>query len=153
MKKIMFVLVVSVLSSATHASTLLNSMQGCQAVIAFINDKLDNAPAAYAVADVSVIKQGLNSYDAFIQSNVMDPGLLKFNNGDKQKAQAMQLQVDEYKKQIQGTYAKSYQHNRMLTDYAMTMNNCAKKAAPKGDELDALKKSLETIIKLARQPS
>ncbi len=62
----------------------------------------------------------------------------------------MQKQVDMYKLSLVNAYEKKYPANRLYTDYAVAVNNCAKKAVPKGVSLEKLKTSLNTIIKLAK---
>jgi hypothetical protein len=76
---------------------------------------------------------------------------LAFNNGDQGKADAMQKQVDAYKASLVNNLNSRYPGSKLVTDYAVAVNDCAKKAVPQGDDLEALKQSLETLVKLAQQ--
>ena len=42
-----------------------------------------------------------------------------------------------------------YPQNRLFSDYAIAINNCAKKSVPSGQELEDLKAALNTMLKLA----
>ena len=138
-----------VLSSSSFASPSINDMQSCQALLDFVDEKL-STNSKYSVNDVKTVKNGLNQYNEYIQKEIVTPGLIKFNAGDITKAKAMQKQVDDYKLSLVNAYKKRYVENRMYTDYAIAINNCAKKAVPSGEALENLKASLNTIIKLAK---
>ncbi|MEE9346833.1 MAG: hypothetical protein V3U82_01470 [Robiginitomaculum sp.] len=129
----------------------INDMQGCQALIDFVDYRMAHAPKKYAKADVKAVRAGLAGYDKYIQSTIVTPGLLEFNGGDKGKAKAMQKQVDDYKATVTAAYKQEFSQNRLYTDFALSLNDCAKKAVPAGKDLEALKAALETMLKLARQ--
>ena len=65
-------------------------MQSCQGLIDFLDNKLASAPEKYAKSDVDNVRKGLEGYNQYIQSDIVTPGLLKFNGGDATKADAMQ---------------------------------------------------------------
>ncbi|WP_072680982.1 hypothetical protein [Arcobacter sp. LA11] len=138
------------LSIPLQAAPSINDMQSCQGLLDFIDKKLDKAPAKYSTEDIKNIREGLKGYNEYIQEEIVTPGLIKFNNGDSSKASMMQKQVDMYKLSLVNAYEKKYPANRLYTDYAVAVNNCAKKAVPKGASLEKLKISLNTIIKLAK---
>lgn len=145
------ILAVTVLFSGfTSAQSLINDMQSCQALIEFVEQKLSSPPASYDEAKVTNILEGLGAYNTHIQETIVTPGLLKFNQGDKAKAQNMQLQVNTYKKSLIANFSSRYPENRMYTDYAVSLNNCTKKAVPEGEALEQLKVALNTIVALAR---
>ena len=62
----------------------------------------------------------------------------------------MQEQVDTYKKTLVKQLEDRYQQNRLFTDQAIAVNNCAKKAVPSGQELEELKEALNMMVKLAK---
>lgn len=137
-------------SPATFAGQLINEMQSCQGLLDFVSIKLDSGAAKYTPADVSAVRLGLKQYDDYIQSAIVTPGLIKFNNGDSAKATTMQIQVDAYKTSIVAGLSARYPENRLYTDQAIAINNCAMKAVPSGQALENLKVALHKIIELAK---
>jgi len=150
MKKHLIATVLSIVSSPLMAAGLINDMQTCQGFLNFIDTKLNTAPAEYAQQDITTVRNGLNAYNHFIQTEIVTPGLLQFNHGDKAKANQMQKQVDDYKQTLVNQLQKRYPQDRLFMDHAIAINNCAKKAVPKGNDLEALKTSLQTMVKLAK---
>lgn len=132
------------------AAPSINEMQGCQAVLDFVSSKLDSAPANYAKADIEVIRKGLAGYNLYIQDEIITPGLLSYNKGDSAKAGLMQQQVNAYKQSLVVGLNSRYQNNRLYTDHAVAINECAKKAVPSGQALQNLKSALNTIVELAK---
>lgn len=132
------------------AAPSINDMQGCQALLNFVDGKLDPAPAKYNAADVKIVRTGFAAYDAYIQKEIVTPGLLKFNGGDQAKADAMQVQVDTYKAAVVNSYNKQYPQDRLFMDHAIAVNNCAKQAVPAGSDLQALKDALNKMVVLAK---
>lgn len=145
-----FLAVALLFSGFTSAQSLINDMQSCQALIEFVEQKLASPPAGYEKTKVMNIVEGLGAYDKYIQESIITPGLLQFNQGDKAKAQSMQQQVNAYKQTLSARLAKRYPENRMYSDYAISLNNCAKKAVPEGQSLEQLKVALNTILTLAK---
>ncbi|MDT0595439.1 hypothetical protein [Glaciecola petra] len=139
-----------IFSSFASAQSLINDMQSCQALIEFVEQRLSSPPASYDKTKVTNILEGLGAYNTHIQETIVTPGLLQFNQGDKAKAQNMQQQVDAYKKTLIANFAKRFPENRMYTDYAVSLNNCTKKAVPEGEALEQLKVALNTMVALAR---
>jgi len=133
------------------AKPSINDMQGCQAVIDFVDAKLDAVGDKYDASDVKIVRTGLDAYNAYIQSEIVTPGLLEFNSGDKGKADAMQAQVDAYKTTVTNAYSAKYPQNRLFTDHAVAINECAKKAVPAGGDLEALKAALTKMVELAKK--
>lgn len=132
MKKILIIGLLLVVSKSPLAAGLINEMQYCQALIDFVDNKLDLAPSNYAQEDVEKIRKGLGTYNQYIQRQIVSPGLLEFNGGDKGKANQMQKQVDAYKQSLVKKLEARYPKNRLFTDHAIAVNNCAKKAVPSG---------------------
>ena len=151
MKKIILLTFLMMFAKSSMAAGLINDMQSCQGLIDFVNTKLDTAPASYDAADVNTVRSGLDTYNRYIQQEIVTPGLLQFNGGNQAKAEQMQKQVDAYKQSLVKQYQKRYPQNRLFTDFAMSLNNCAKKAVPTGGDLEKLKQALHTIIKLSKQ--
>lgn len=150
MKKLILISLLVITSHSSVAAGLINDMQSCQALINFIDTKLDVAPSSYDVSDVKKIKKGLKAYDQYIQREIVSPGLLQFNSGDKTKADQMQKQVNTYKDKLIKQLETRYPANRLFTDQAIAVNNCAKKSVPTGQELEHLKEALNMMIKLAK---
>jgi hypothetical protein len=150
LKALTFALALSITPQLSTAAPSINEMQGCQGVLDFIDTKLSAAPAKYAAADVQNIRKGLKAYNQYIQKSIVSPGLLSYTGNDKAKADALQVQVDAYKKTIVDSLNKRYPQNRLFTDHAVSINNCAKQAVPTGQALEDLKVALHTIVKLAK---
>lgn len=148
--KIIIIGLLLIVSKSSMAAGLINDMQSCQALIEFVDNKLDSAPSNYPEGDVKKIREGLNTYNQYIQREIVSPGLLQFNGGDKTKANQMQEQVDTYKKSLVKQFEARYQQNRLFMDQAIAVNNCAKKAVPSGQELEELKEALNIMVKLAK---
>ena len=132
------------------AAGLINEMQSCQALIDFVDIKLDSAPSNYDKDDVKKVRKGLGSYNQYIQREIVSPGLLEFNSGDEDKANQMQQQVDTYKTSLVKQLEARYPKNRLFTDHAIAINNCANKSVPSGGELEELKEALNLMVKLAK---
>jgi len=137
-------------SQLSTAGRLINDMQSCQALIKFIDSKLDVSPAGYSKSAIAKVRKGLHGYNQYIQTEIITPGLLKFNGGDKTKASDMQKQVNGYKQSVLKAYETRYPQNSLLMDHAVALNNCAKKAVPKGRALADLKISLQSIVELSK---
>jgi hypothetical protein len=150
MKKMMIIVMFFLSLELSMAAGLINDMQSCQGLIKFIDNKMDSAPSKYNKDEVSKVRKGLEGYNQYIQAKIVTPGLLKFNHGDKIKANAMQKQVDAFKATVVTTYEKRYPQNRLYYDHAIALNNCAKKAVPSGQKLEDLKTALNTMVKLSK---
>ena len=150
LKKLTLATLLCALPQLSISAPSINEMQSCQALLDFVDSKLESAPAKYDAQQVAKVRKGLQGYNQFIQTTIVTPGLLKFNQGDKTKADLMQTQVDAYKKNLVTNFQKRYPQNRLFTDQAIDVNNCAKKAVPSGQALEDLKKSLNIMIKLAQ---
>ena len=136
------------LSQPAMAEPSINNMQGCQALIDFLNTKLEQT--SYDSSDVAKVQDGLNAYDSYIQNEIVTPGLLKFSNGDQGKASKLQEQVDAYKSQVVAGYNKRYPQNRLFMDHVVALNNCTQQAVPQGADLEALKASMETMVAILK---
>ncbi len=150
MKKILIIGLLLIVSKSPLAAGLINEMQYCQALINFVDNKLDLAPSNYDQEDVKKIRKGLGTYNQYIQRQIVSPGLLQFNGGDKDKANQMQKQVDTYKQTLAKQLEARYPKNRLFMDHAIAVNNCAKKTVPSGGELAQLKEALNLMVKLAK---
>jgi hypothetical protein len=138
------------LSHSVNATPSINEMQGCQAVIDFVEIKSTEARSVYSEKDINVVLKGVQAYDVYIQDEIITPGLLQYVGGDNDKAEALQQQVDVYKSGLVESFKKRFPDNRFYTDVAISLNDCAKKAVPSGDALEDLKASLMKIIELAQ---
>lgn len=148
MKRILTALLLVISSQAALAAGLVNDMQSCQGLLEFIDKKLDTSSARYSRSDIKEVRQGLTAYDDYIQREIIAPSLLEFNGGDKGKANDMQKQVDAYKATLVGQYDARYPDNQLYMDHAIAVNECAKKAVPAGDELEALKTGLTKMVEM-----
>lgn len=140
----------AVTSQPSTAAGLINEMQGCQGVIDFLDKKLESAPSKYDDDDVTKVREGLDGYNQYIQREIVSPGLLQATGGDKSKADDYQRQVDSYKESLVTQLDARYPQNRLFSDHAVAINNCAKKAVPSGQELENLKEALNIMLKLAQ---
>ena len=142
---------IAAISVSAHAKPSINDMQGCQAVIDFVDAKLASAPPQYEAADVKAARKGLKAYNSYIQNDIVSPGLLEFNGGDASKAKAMQTQVDSYKASITAALNSKFPQQRLFMDHVVALNNCAKQAVPKGTDLDALKAGMNAMVTMAKK--
>ena len=150
LKTFTLALLLSAAPQISMAAPSINDMQGCQGVLDFVDKKLNPAPSKYPPSDVQNIRKGLKAYNQYIQKDIVSPGLLSFTKGDKAKAAALQKQVDDYKKTVVANLMKRYPQQRLFSDHAISINDCAKQAVPSGQALEDLKVALHTIIKLAK---
>ncbi len=150
LNKLIVIALLIVTPRLSLAAGLINEMQSCQGLIQFINNKLDSAPASYGRQEINTVRKGLDGYNQYIQDEIVTPGLLQFTNGDHARAEAMQKQVDAYKQSVVQQLDARYPDNRLFTDYAVAVNDCAKQAVPAGQSLTDLKNALNTMIELAK---
>jgi hypothetical protein len=150
LKKTIITALLFITPQLSMAAGLANDMQVCQGLIDFIDGKLVSPPEKYAASDVKKIRQGLAAYNEYIQSEIVTPELLAFTGGNMAKANAMQKQVNKYKATLASQFEARYPQNRLFTDQAVAVNHCAKKSAPSGHALEALKTALNTMVTLAK---
>lgn len=137
-------------ASSALAKPSVNDVQQCQAVLDFTVERI-NSVKKYTKADQKTVTSALNTYNAFLQSEHVDPGLLEFTKGDKAAAKEYQTQIDAYKKTLISALKSRHPQAQIFTDQAVAINNCYT-AAPMGDDkTPMMKTALETIIKLAKQ--
>lgn len=149
MKKITLVALLCASSQLSLAAPSINDMQSCQGLLDFIDQKL-NTTAQYPASDISNVRKGLKSYNQYIQSTIVSPGLLQYSGGDSAKADALQQQVNAYKQTLVDGFNARYPQQRLFTDQAVAVSNCAKKAVPSGQALEDLKLALNTMVTLAK---
>jgi hypothetical protein len=143
------VLIITLLSFQTLASQpSINEMQTCQGLIDFVTLKLDNLPSKYDEDDVETVQNGLRTYNMYIQNTFVTPGLLKFSNGNVNKAVALQKQVDLYKEKVVKSYQNQYPYNKLSRGFVESLNKCTQKAVPSGNDLKTLKTSFIKILEL-----
>lgn len=131
-------------------AALINNMQGCQGLIEHLDKKLAATSSKYGKSEVAKARSGLAGYNRYIQGEIITPGLLKFNAGDKAKAEAMQEQVDAYKQTVVNQYDQAYPQNRLFMDHAVALNECTKQAVPSGQALADLKETMTLMLAFAR---
>ncbi|MBJ7536249.1 hypothetical protein [Marinomonas transparens] len=144
----MLCLVVAPLSMAAYPS--INEAQSCQALVDFVDIKVSKIGDRYTKNDIALIRKGLSAYSAYLQEDVITPGLLSFYGGNAKKAKAMNKLFYRNKVTFMRHLNERYSDQKLITDYAYAINQCAKKSLPKGDTYWQLKSSLETIIRLAK---
>jgi len=137
-------------SQITHAQSLINDMQACQGLLDYMQQKLAKAPTQYETSRINAIQKALKSYDDYIQNTIITPGLLKFNGGNQTKAAAMQQQVDAYKHTITVSMIARDNSGQLTSNHAVSLNNCAKKAVPIGQNLTDLKAAINDIVAIAQ---
>ena len=132
------------------AKPSINNMQSCQGLLDYLEIRLKDAPSDYPTDKVNRVREALNQYNKYIQKEIVSPGLLQFNAGDANKANAMQLKVDDYKETLVKSYTSRFNSPRLVTDFAISVNNCAKEAVPSGSALEELKYAINTLVELAQ---
>ena len=124
----------------------INRMQGCQAALEFLDQKLETT-TQYPADELAFVKTGLRDYNAFIQQTVIDPGLLKFTNGDTAAAADFQVQIDEFKAGVTTAWHERFPAAEIKSDHVMAVNQCTETAVPTGAGLEQLKETLETMAR------
>ncbi len=153
LRKILVLALALAVPQLSQAAGLVNDMQSCQGLIDFIDTKLDSAPSHYSEEKVAKVREGLAGYSQYIQREIVTPGLLQATGGDQAKADAFQEQVNAYRSKLSKGYQARFPQERLFMDHAIAVNNCAKMAVPSGQELEALKDALNTMVELARLDS
>jgi hypothetical protein len=148
---ILTLFIMTLSSGAVLGAASINDMQGCQAYLDFVDTKLDDLNDTYSADVLSTIRSGLGNYNQHIQRTIITPGLLEFTGNDVQKANETQLQIDAYKRHVTESLKHKYQDDKLLSDYAVVLNDCAKKAMPEGKVQQELKTALELIVSLVKQ--
>lgn len=149
MKKLMIMILLATPPQLTMATTLINDMQSCQGLLEFVDAKLESTPR-YNEEDVTKIRKGIETYNLYIQREIIAPELLKAASGDKTKADNFQRKVDHYKQTLVEKLEAKDPKNILLVDHAIAINDCANKAVPSGKALDELKDALNIMVKLAK---
>ena len=143
-------LIVAVAPMAAQANMSVNDAQACQAVLDFTIERVESV-GKYDKADVAVVTKGLRTYEAFLQSDHVAPGLLEITNGDHKAADNFQTQIDDYKAQLVEALKAKHPQDRIFTDQAISINNCYTNA-PMGEEsLQMMTDAVQGIVELARQ--
>jgi len=141
---------VAVAPMAAQANMSVNDAQACQAVLDFTIERVESV-GKYDKADVAVVTKGLRTYEAFLQSDHVAPGLLEITNGDHKAADNFQTQIDDYKAQLVEALKAKHPQDRIFTDQAVSINNCYTNA-PMGEEsLQMMTDAVQGIVELARQ--
>lgn len=149
-KKFLLAAALTGVTQLTFASPSINDMQGCQAVIDFVEQKMADTHSVYRSEDIDIVLKGVQAYNNYIQNDIVTPGLLKYAEGNTAKAEGLQQQVDIYKKGLVANLDKKFTGNRIYSDVAISLNNCAKMSVPSGSALEDLKASLLKIIELSK---
>ena len=135
---------------SAHAKMSVNKAQECQAVLDFTIERVESV-TKYDAENVKIVTKGLRTYEAFLQSDHVDPGLLEFTKGDKKAAADYQKQIDAYKAQIVTALKAKHPQERIFADQAVAINNCYT-AAPMGDDkLKMMTESVQGLVALAKQ--
>lgn len=148
MKKLTSIVCLMLLPQLAMADKLIGDMQSCQGLLDFLDTKLASPPAEYDAADVTKVRHGLNSYNAFIQSNVIAPRLAAASNAGSD-AQVLQKQVNAFRQALVEQYQKRYPGQKLVMDHVVAIDNCSKKLMPTGQVLDDMKVSLKQIMQWA----
>lgn len=145
LQKILLLATFSTPCFTSPANTLLNDMQGCQALLSFVEQKLTDS-TAYNQQEVDTVIGGLQAYNDYIQQTVVGPGLLQFSQNDPAKAAALQQQVDSYKSQLMQQLQAKYAARGIVMDNVIALNNCSVKSMPEGQVLEQLKQALMLLV-------
>lgn len=147
-----FILTIATLSSysISAAKPSINEMQTCQGLIDFVALKLEDLPKKYEDNDVKIVQKGLSAYNDYIQKAFVSPGLLKFSNGNQDKANALQKQVNAYKAKVVKSYQNQYPYHKISRGFVESLNKCTQKSVPTGNDLGALKASFVKLVELIK---
>lgn len=142
--------IIAMSAVSAHAKMSVNKAQECQAVLDFTIERVESVKK-YDKADVKTVTKGLRAYEAFLQSDHVDPGLLKFTGGDKKAAKDYQKQINTYKAQLVAGLKAKHPQERIFTDQAVAINNCYTAAPMSQDKLQMMTDSVQGLVALAKQ--
>ncbi len=143
-------LILCALPATSHAKMSVNKAQECQAVLDFTIERVESVKK-YDEAAVQTVTKGLRAYEAFLQSDHVDPGLLEFTKGDEKAAAEYQKQIDSYKAQLVAGLKAKHPQERIFTDQAVAINNCYTAAPMGSDKLQMMTDAVQGIVALAQQ--
>lgn len=150
-----FILFIStfILTNTAFAEPSLREAQACQGVMLFLDDRLDKAEDIYPARSIKLVRKGLEEYSAYIDNDVMPALIKQYAQGDSAKQNTLEKQIDAANINIVNQYNQRYQDNRLYTDFAMAINECAKQGviSQDPDEQENLKAALLEIIELAKK--
>ena len=150
MSTIVLIAVTLLSFQVSAARPSINDMQTCQGLIDFVSLKLEGLPLTYNKADVEIAQKGLDAYNKYIQSTFISPGLLTFSQGDKNKAEALQEQVNIYKVKVVKSYENQYPYNKLSKGFIKSLNECTQKAVPNGHDLNMLKNAFIKMVDMIK---
>ena len=137
-------------ATSVTAKPSINDAQQCQAVIDFTIARIGGVDK-YDAEKVATITAGLTQYEAFLQSDHIDPGLLAFTGNDAAKAAEFQTQIDAYKAQIVTALNAKHPQPRIFTDQAVAIDNCYTAAPMDAAGTEVMTTTLQTLLALAMQ--
>ena len=137
-----------VASGTAHAKPSINDVQTCQAHLDFVDAKLASVKK-YDKAQVKTVRKGLKSYNDFLQSEHVTPGLMALYGGDKAKVKSTQVQIDAYKKNVVAGLDKRYPQPRVFMDHAISIDACYTKAPMDASGTAVMTEALQTLVALS----
>ncbi len=130
----------------TTATELLNKMFICQSWLDFVEGNIASPPPKYDKKRLTLIRTGLENFNRYIQTEIIDPDVLARVGGDKALANQVQVKLDEKKALLVDSLEDHYPHNDFKFDQVMALNDCGLLSPPPAAGFDELRVSLDTMI-------
>ncbi|WP_417527697.1 hypothetical protein [Marinomonas shanghaiensis] len=142
------VLLCSPLSAANKVS--INELNACQALVEFVDVKLDEFADHYAAQDIALVHKGLSAYRDFLQNDVITPMLLGMYGGNVDQAKLMQNLFDRQKVTFFRHLGERYSERKLFTEYAAAINDCTAYTRIRPDVAKSLNVAFDKMIVMAR---
>lgn len=128
----------------------INELNSCLALVDFVDIKLDEFADHYSANDMFVVHKGLAAYSQFLQQEVITPKLVGMYGGNHTQAKLMQKLFDRQRKSFLQSLNDRYSEQKLLTEYAASINDCRAKTRIKADTAKALDRAITAMIRMAR---
>jgi len=151
-KKYLMLVVGLVCSPAMYGATpSINELNSCLALVEFVDTKLNDFAANYAVADMAIVHSGLSAYKHYLQQDVITPKLLSMYGGSKPKAKLMQRLFDRQKATFFKHLTERYSERKLFTEYAAAINSCRANTRIRPEVAKSLNTALDRMILMAKK--
>ena len=125
------------------ASTSLNEMHSCLALVNFVDSKI--ATAAYEENDKSAIKKGLLDYSQYLDKDVINPKLLQMYGGNQAQATLMKRLFVRQQVKFTEYLNDRYAERKLKSDYAVAIRKCSVKTRTEGDVAHSLIQAIDIM--------
>ncbi|MBR7888225.1 hypothetical protein J9B83_04650 [Marinomonas sp. A79] len=132
------------------AGPSINQLNSCLALVDFVDIKLSEFSDHYSQEDMATVHKGLSMYSQFLQNEVITPKLVSMYGGNETQAKVMQKLFDRQRKTFLLHLNERYTEQKLLTEYAASINQCKSNTRIRPDAAKALNNAMNTIIKMVK---